>query len=69
MNADEWLLYWRVPDKAPARRKRRALGLMQPFLFNFPLEEKAVGANETGLATLPRSPLHLVKRPSETEEQ
>jgi len=60
---------WRASDKAPARRKRRAPGVIQQLpLFEIAWKEKAVGANETGLAISPRSHLHLVKGPFETEE-
>jgi hypothetical protein len=71
INADEWLLYWRAPDPTPARRKRRVEGLVQPLLFDLQLEERAVGANETGFATSPRSRLHVVPMQTmnqETEE-
>jgi transposase len=65
INADEWLLYWRAPDPAPARRKRRVEGLVQPLLFDFPREEKAVGANKIGPASSPRSYLHVIPSPSD----
>lgn len=62
---DEWLLYWRAPDYAPVRRKRRVEGLVQPLLFDFPREEKAVGANKIGPASSPRSYLHVIPSPSD----
>jgi putative transposase len=69
LGPDDWVLYWRTPDSAPARRKRRVPGIMQQLpLFDLQFSEKAVGANETGFAPHPRSHLHLVKRPSETAE-
>ena len=42
----EWVLYWRAPDYAPARRKRRVEGLVQPTLFDLQPVEKVVGGNE-----------------------
>lgn len=65
----EWLLYWRTPDYAPTRRKRRVEGLVQPLLFDLERVEKALGANEASFTPSLRSQLHLVKNPSETEEQ
>jgi hypothetical protein len=65
LGPDEWLLYWRAPDYAPARRKRRVEGLVQPLLFDFPREEKAVGANKIGPASSPRSYLHVIPSPSD----
>ena len=61
----EWVLYWRAPDYAPARRKRRVEGLVQPLLFDFPREEKAVGANKICPASSPRSYLHVIPSPSD----
>jgi hypothetical protein len=40
LSPDGWLIYWRTPDPAPPRRKRRVDGLVQSFLFDFPLEER-----------------------------
>jgi putative transposase len=65
----EWLLYWRTPDYAPARRKRRVEGLVQPLLFDLERQDMAVGANEASFTPSLRSHLHQVKKPSETEEQ
>lgn len=65
LGPDEWLLYWRAPDYAPARRKRRVEGLVQPLLFDFPREEKAVGGNKIGPASSPRSYLHVIPSPSD----
>jgi Phage integrase, N-terminal SAM-like domain len=65
LGPDEWLLYWRAPDYTPARRKRRVEGLVQPLLFDFPREEKAVGANKIGPASSPRSYLHVIPSPSD----
>src|SRR3989442_8969662 len=62
------LLYWRAPDYTPACRTRRALGLVQPLLFDFPREEKAVGANTIGPASSPRSYLHVIASPSADNE-
>jgi hypothetical protein len=40
-------------------------GLVQPLLFDFPREEKAVGANKIGPASSPRSYLHVIPSPSD----
>jgi hypothetical protein len=62
----EWLLYWRVPSYALARRKRPQTGvLVQLPLFDLPAEAKAVGADNTSVADRSRSPLRLVSRPSD----
>lgn len=61
----KWVLYWRTPDYAPARRKRRVPGIVQPLLFDF--EEMVVGAHETSFATQPRGHLQLIEKPAETE--
>ena len=55
----------RAPDYAPARRKRRVEGLVQPLLFDFPREEKVVGSNKIGPASSPRSYLHVIPSPSD----
>ncbi len=54
-----------TPNYAPARRKRRVEGLVQPLLFDFPREEKAVGANKIGPASSPRSYLHVIPSSSD----
>ena len=56
----EWLLYWRTPEYAPARRKRGVSGIIQLPLFDPEPIEKAVGAEAEGSARRPRSHLHLV---------
>jgi hypothetical protein len=66
LGPDEWVLYWRTPDKAPARRKRRVEGFVQLLLFDFPLEEKAVGTDVPSLST-PRSHLHLLPKHPENQ--
>ncbi len=67
----EWLLYWKTPDPAPTRRKRRIADIMQLPLFDPLLQEKAVGADEGSVEPRPRTHLRLVKEPTEglgTEE-
>jgi putative transposase len=61
----EWVLYWRAPDYALARRKRRVEGLVQPLLFDLPVQEKAVGANESSVAPFPRGHLHAIPKSSD----
>ncbi len=68
INADEWLLYWRAPDPAPARRKRRVEGLVQPLLFDVAPLEKAVGADAPSLATPARSRLRVIPKPTADRE-
>jgi hypothetical protein len=63
----EWLLYWRTPDSAPARRKRRVEGIIQLPLFDLSPQEKAVGADEGSGAPRPRPFLYLVGEPSEDQ--
>ena len=65
---DEWVLYWRMPDTAPARRKRRVQGLVQPLLFDSLPEEKVVGGNETGSATSLHGRLRVIPRQNENQE-
>ena len=36
----EWLLYWRTPLYAPARRKHQVKGLLQLQLFDLPVQEE-----------------------------
>ncbi|HBE26206.1 MAG TPA: hypothetical protein DDW33_11025 [Ktedonobacter sp.] len=61
----EWLLYWRTPTYAPARRKRRVPGIVQLPLFDLLSEEKVVGAEDTSRATPPRTHLHLIPKLSD----
>jgi hypothetical protein len=58
----EWLLYWKTPDVAPARRRRCVLGIVQLPLFDLEPIDLAVGAGSSGRAA-PRVHLHLVEKP------
>ena len=71
LGPDGWLLYWKTPDQAPARRKRRVEGIIQLPLFDLSPQEKAVGASTPGRgATHPRTHLHLVaKRASDQDAE
>lgn len=64
----EWVLFWHMSKKSPARRERRVQGIVQLPLFDIPVQEKAVGAN--GADTIaPQSPfLRLVPKPSNEQE-
>src|SRR5436189_3107132 len=42
----EWLLYWKTPELAPARRRRRVAGIIQLPLFDSEPIDLAVGADE-----------------------
>jgi hypothetical protein len=59
----EWLLYWKIPDRAPAHRKRRVPGIVQMPLFDPRTFEKAVGDEGGSGATRRRTSLHLVEIP------
>ena len=61
----EWLLYWKTPDRAPARSRRRIGDIMQLPLFDPPPINLAVGADEGSVELHPRTHLHLVKGPTE----
>ncbi len=63
----EWLLYWRTPDYAPARRKHRVEGLVQPLLFDLKGAEKAVGESRASFTPSPHSHLRLVSKLSESQ--
>jgi hypothetical protein len=56
----EWLLYWKIPDRAPAHRKRRIPGIVQLPLLDLSPHDMAVGAEEGSSARRPRPHLHLV---------
>ncbi|MFL5587671.1 MAG: hypothetical protein ACJ797_11065 [Ktedonobacteraceae bacterium] len=64
----EWLLYWRTPDYAPARRKHRVEGLVQPLLFDLPRQDMAVGANEGNGTRRSHTHLHLVGERAQGQE-
>ncbi len=68
LGPDEWLLYWRTPAYAPARRKRQVPGIVQLPLFDVPVQQKAAGANGVDYITQPHPFLHVVpKLPNEQE--
>ncbi len=59
------ILFGEVSAVPRRRRERRVESLVQPLLFDFPREEKAVGANKIGPASSPRSYLHVIPSPSD----
>jgi hypothetical protein len=59
----EWLLYWKTPELASARRRRRVAGIMQLPLFDPEPIDLAVEAAEGRDAPHPRSHLQLVEKP------
>ena len=63
LSPHEWLLYWKTPEQAPARRKRRMEGIIQLPLFESSPEARAVGADEGSKIPSPRTHLHLVGEP------
>ncbi len=58
----EWMLYWKTPELAHTRRRRRVAGITQ-----LPLFDLAVGAEAAG-RTSPRTPLHLVVVPPSDQD-
>ena len=68
LRPDEWLLYWRTPVSAPARRKQQVPGIVQLPLFNVPVQQKAAGASGEDHLTPPHPFLHLIPRPSKEQE-
>jgi hypothetical protein len=58
LSPDEWRLYWRAPSSAPSHRKRPTPGIIQLPLFETPLQELAVGAEQTRLKLLPLDQTH-----------
>src|SRR5947208_12234587 len=58
----KWLLSWKTPDVAPARRRRRVPGIVQLPLFDLEPIDLAVGAGSSGRAA-PHVHLHLVEKP------
>lgn len=64
----EWVLFWHLPEYAPARRKHQGPGMVQLLLFDIPVQEKAVGATSAGQMTQPSSFLCLVPKQSHEQE-
>ena len=62
----EWLLFWHLPPYAPSHRKRQVKGLVQLHLLDVPLQEQAVGADQTAVR---HSWLHPVPKASEGAER
>jgi len=63
LGPNEWLLYWKTPDHAPAHRRRRVPGMVQLPLFELLPQDLAVGADEARYAARLRTHLHLVGEP------
>lgn len=59
----EWVLYWKTPLYAAAKRRRRKADIIQLPLFDLPAQEKAVGETETSQKTTSRSVLHSISPP------
>lgn len=68
LGPDEWLLYWRMPDVAPARRRRRVPGLVQPMLFDPSDLARVVGSDTTSVDMFSRSHLQVVSHSTEKQE-
>jgi putative transposase len=63
----EWLLYWKTPELAPARRRRRVPGMVQLPLFEHEPIDLAVGAEARDRAS-PHTHLHLVDSPPSDQD-
>jgi hypothetical protein len=68
LGPQEWILFWRTPEYAPARRKGRRQEIVQLLLFDIPAQEKAVGANGADPIAQPHPFLRLVPKPSNEQE-
>jgi putative transposase len=68
LSPEEWLLYWRVPAYAPARRKQQVSGIVQLPLFDVPIQQKAAGANGEDHITHPHPFLHVIPKSSNEQE-
>jgi hypothetical protein len=64
----DWLLYWKIPEYAPAQRKRRQTSIVQLPLFEQEPLDLAVGTDETGGVAHPRTHLHLVGEQTQGQE-
>ncbi len=58
---DDWVLYWRTPDPAPARGTRKAHEIIQQVLFDLAEVEQAVGGEDVAvphpwLRVVPKDP-------------
>jgi len=47
LGPDQWLLFWHLPPYAPYHRKHQVKGVVQLPLLDVPLQEQAVGADQT----------------------
>jgi len=68
VSPNEWLLYWRTPTSAPARRKQQVQGIVQLSLFDVPVQEKAAGGNGMEHIMQPHPFLHVVSKRSNEQE-
>jgi putative transposase len=68
LSPGEWLLYWRTPQRAPARRKQQVPGIVQLPLFDVPAQERVAGANGGDNITQPHPFLHVVPKSSNEQE-
>ncbi len=65
LGPNEWLLYWKTPTYATRRRREPVSNVTQLALFEVPIQEKAVGANESSEAPSLRNHLQVISRPSD----
>jgi putative transposase len=67
LGPDEWLSYWKAPDYAARRKHPPGSNVTQLALFEVPIQEKAVGANESSVAPSPRTHLRVISKRSSDE--
>jgi transposase len=68
LSPTEWLLYWRTPQRVPARRQQQVSGIVQLPLFDVPIQQKAAGASGQDHTTLPHPFLHVIPKSSNEQE-
>jgi hypothetical protein len=62
------VLYWKTPDVAPTRRKRRITDIMQLPLFDPPPIDLVVGTDGGSVEPPSLTHLHLVPKPTPDQD-
>jgi transposase len=68
LSPHEWVLFWRMPEYTHTRSTRQAQAIVQLILFDIPVQEKAVGANEADTIAQQSPFLRLVPKQSNEQE-
>jgi hypothetical protein len=68
LGPQQWVLFWCLPEYAPACRNRQGQGPVQLQLFDIPPQEKAVGATGAAPITQHSPVLRLVPKRSIEQE-